>query len=130
MNTVDQAIRQTLVDGQLTCAAAFKVASSLRVAPEEVGRAADRVGVRLSRCQLGLFGYGGRAEGTHRRVQAAHDTAPEMTAAIRASLGEDGRLSCAAAWRIAAELDVGRQAVADAAEGMGLRIGHCQLGAF
>lgn len=130
MNTVEQAIQQALVDGQLPCAAAFRVAESLGVRPEEVGQAADRLDVRLSRCQLGLFGYGRKAEGKHRRVRPVRDVAPGMASAIRASLGEDSRLSCAAAWRIAAQLDVPRQAVADAAEGMDLRIAHCQLGAF
>jgi hypothetical protein len=130
MTTVEQAIQQALVDGHLPCATAFTVAESLQVKPAEVGQAADRLDVRLSQCQLGLFGYGRKAEGKHRRVRAVQDITPEMAAAIRASLGEDGKLSCAAAWRIAAEFEVARQAVADAAEGLGLRIARCQLGAF
>ena len=130
MSQVAEAIREVLVEGQLPCAVAFQVAERLGVEPLQVGQAADALEVRLSRCQLGLFGYGPKAEGKHRRVNPMHDVLPELALAIRTSVGPDGRLSCAAAWRIAAELQVPKQTVSDAAEGLGVRITLCQLGAF
>jgi hypothetical protein len=130
VTNIDQAIRQALVDGQLPCAAAFALAESLRVHPLKVGQAADRLELRLSRCQLGLFGYGQKAEGSYRRVKPTQDIPGELAAAIRASLDQDGRLSCEDAWRIASELRLPKQVVANAAEGLTVRIVHCQLGAF
>jgi len=95
-----------------------------------VGEEADRLGVRLSKCQLGLFGYGPKAEGKHRRVTPMQDVPAELAEAIRAALDEEGKLSCAAAWRIAAQLGLPKQTVSNAVEGLGLRIRRCQLGAF
>ena len=130
MENMAQAIREHLVDEQLPCAAAFAIAESEGLGPLEVGEEADRLGVRLSRCQLGLFGYGPKAEGRHRRIKPMQDVPPELAAAIQSSLGKDGKLTCADAWRIAEQLGIAKQTVANAIEGLGLRIMRCQLGAF
>ncbi|MBI4289329.1 MAG: hypothetical protein HY671_13000 [Chloroflexi bacterium] len=42
-------------DGELPCAAAFKVAGQLKVTPKEVGDAATLLKIRIVRCQLGCF---------------------------------------------------------------------------
>lgn len=130
MVSITESVKQSLVEGQLPCAVAFAIAEQSGADPLQVGQAADALDVRLSKCQLGLFGYGPRAGGKHRRVQPMPNVPPQLVEAIRAGLGKDGRLSCATAWRIAAELGLARQAVSDAVEGLGLRIVQCQLGAF
>lgn len=130
MESIADAIRGALVAGELPCASAFVIAQRLGVEPLKVGQAADELGVRLSKCQLGLFGYGPKAEGKHRRVEAMKEVPDDLAAAIRAALGADGKLSCIAAWQIAAQFGIPRQQVSNAAEGLGVRIGHCQLGAF
>ena len=130
MESIAEAVRGALVKGQLPCASAFVIAERLGVEPLRVGQEADALGVRLSKCQLGLFGYGPKAEGRHRRVTLMQDLPPGLEEAINAALGEDGRLTCAAAWQISDQLDVPRQSVSDAAEGLCVRIGDCQLGAF
>ena len=43
-------------DGKLTCANAFKVASKLKLTPQEVGQRADETNVSISACDLGQFG--------------------------------------------------------------------------
>ena len=43
-------------DGKLTCANAFKVASKLKITPQEVGARADVGNVSISACDLGQFG--------------------------------------------------------------------------
>ena len=52
-----------------------------------------------------------------------------LATAIRARL-RDGRLTCAAAFAIAEELGVPRREVGRAADALGIRLSHCQLGAF
>ena len=52
-----------------------------------------------------------------------------LAAAIRARL-VGGRLTCAAAFLIAEELGVPRSEVGRAADALGIRLSHCQLGAF
>lgn len=119
-------IKESLTEGKLTCASAFKVARRLGVSPREVGQVADKLGVKISQCQLGLFGYGtnrGKALGTVQEVEEG----------LQAMLKEKvvgGRLPCAVAWDIAHELRVKRIDVARAAESLGVRITECQLGCF
>ncbi len=129
-DTIAKAIKEALLKGQLPCACAFAIGQRFGVEPLQVGREADALNVRLSKCQLGLFGYGSKAEGKHHRIKPMKDVPPKLAEAIRAALDEDGKLSCAAAWRIADELCMGKRRVSDAAEGMGVRIVNCQLGAF
>lgn len=130
METISDAIRDALVDGQLPCATAFVIAKQLGVEPIKVGQEADALEIRLSKCQLGLFGYGPKAEGKHRRVKPMQNVPPKLAQAIRAALEPNGKLTCLSAWRIAAELHLPKQKVSDAAEGLGVRIVLCQLGAF
>jgi hypothetical protein len=130
MENTEQAIRNRLIDGQLPCAAAFAIAESEGISPLEVGQQADHLDIRLARCQLGLFGYGPKAEGRHRRIKPMQEVPAELAAAIRDSLDEGDQLACEDAWRIAEQLGIAKQMVADATEGLGLRIVRCQLGAF
>ncbi len=130
MEDITEAISRALVDGQLPCAVVFEIAETLGVEPLQVGEEADRLDVRLSHCQLGLFGWGPKAEGKYRRVKPLKEVPPALAAAIRAALGKDSRLACVDAWRIAAQFGIAKQTVADAAEGLELRVSHCQLGAF
>ena len=130
MESISEAIQNSLLQGQLPCAAAFAIAQRLGVEPLQVGQEADALGVRLSKCQLGLFGYGSKAEGKHKRVKPMQNVPPELAKAIHAAAGEDGKMTCAAAWQIADSFGLSRQEVSNAAEGLGTRVGHCQLGAF
>ena len=52
-----------------------------------------------------------------------------IEAAIRARV-RDGRLTCAAAFLVAEELGIPRSEVGRAADALGIRLSHCQLGAF
>ena len=130
VESVAEAVQKALKGGKLPCASAFVIAERLGVEPLQVGQQADALDVRLSKCQLGLFGYGSKAEGTHRRVKRMKDIPLDLAAAIRAAVDKDGKLSCAAAWHVADELAVPKRRVSDAAEGMGVRLVQCQLGAF
>lgn len=129
-NQMREAIRgKETAKGELFCVSAFQIAEALDVEPLEVGQAADEMDVRLSRCQLGLFGYGPKAEGRHSIVEPAEQVAPELAQAIQERVGEEG-LSCKAAWEIAASLDLPKLQVSSAAEALEIKIVRCQLGAF
>lgn len=121
------AVRDRAQEGQLSCAAAFRIAGELGVTPLAVGEAADALGVKLARCQLGLFGYQG--EGRVVAPAPAEEITPALEQAIREGLIL-GRLPCAVAWAIATRFGVSKLHVANAAEGLGIRIGQCQLGSF
>jgi len=120
-----EALQRQARKGELPCAVAFKLASDLGRPPAEIGAAADALGIRLVKCQLGLFGYSPEKK----IVQAAPAADPAMETAIRDKL-ENGRLACSRAWEVAVAFQVTRMAVSAACEAMQLKIKPCQLGAF
>jgi hypothetical protein len=119
------AIERRAKNGELRCAEAFRIAEELGVAPLAVGQTANELDVRLARCQLGLFGHGPQKSIT----EAAEEIPPDLEQAIREGLIL-GRLPCAVAWAIAARFGMPKLHVANAAEGLEVRIAQCQLGAF
>ena len=52
---LEEAIRAELVNGKLPCAVAFKIAKQHKVAPRQVGDAANQLNIRIMNCQLGCF---------------------------------------------------------------------------
>jgi len=53
--TMDEEIHASLVDGKLPCPQAFRIAKKFKVAPRDVGDAANRLQIKVCNCQLGLF---------------------------------------------------------------------------
>jgi hypothetical protein len=119
------ALQRQAREGELPCAVAFKLASDLSRPPADIGKAADLLGIRLVKCQLGLFGYSPEKK----IVQAAPAADSAMETAIREKL-EDGRLACRRAWEIAVAFHIPKMAVSAACEAMQIKIKPCQLGAF
>jgi len=119
------AIRERVGEGKLACETAFDIAGELDVTPRAVGETADEIGLRLCRCQLGLFGYGER----RRIVEPAADVSPELTQAIDQGLIL-GRLPCAVAWALAARFGMTKLDVSNSVEALEVRLSQCQLGAF
>ena len=120
-----EALQRQAREGELACAVAFKLASELDRPPADIGEAADLLGIRLVKCQLGLFGY----SPAKKIVQAAPAADPAMETAIREKI-ENGRLACRRAWEIAVAFQVSKMAVSAACEAMQIKIKPCQLGAF
>ena len=127
--TVRQEIRSLLLEGRLPCARAFGVSRHLSITPLQVGDIASAMSIRISQCQLGLFGYGPKSEGKHRTVVPAPKVSNELRATIEASL-IGGRLPCKAAWAIATKFSCSRLSVSATAEALSIRISECQLGCF
>ena len=119
-------IQESLTEGKLPCPSAFKVARRLEVSPQQVGEVADELRVKISRCQLGLFGYGSNKG---KSLEPTPEVGEQLEARIRDRVTEE-ELPCATAWDIASELTMKRISVARAAESMGIRITQCQLGCF
>jgi hypothetical protein len=126
---VDAAIRAKLEketrEGTLSCAAAFSLAADLNRSPAEIGKAADLLGIRLVKCQLGLFGYSPEKK----IVRPAATVDPPLQEAIHGDL-QGGRLACRNAWDLAERFRLPRMAVSAACEALGIKVKPCQLGAF
>jgi hypothetical protein len=123
--TLRQAVRDHLVEQEISCVAAHRIATQLKLPAADIGMAIDLQEARIRKCQLGLFGHGS----IHKSVQPADTVTPQLKAAIESVL-VNGRLPCAQAWRIADAAGMPRMAVASACEMLKIKISQCQLGAF
>ena len=118
-------IRKRAEDAKVACAVAFQIAEELELSPAEIGKAIDLLEFRITKCQLGLFGYGPQKK-------AVEPQAPEsrqLEEAIRDAL-EDETLACRDAWSIASRLNIPKMTVSAACEALEIKIKPCQLGAF
>jgi hypothetical protein len=127
--SLHEAMLSRLADGRLPCNQAFAIAQILGLEPLHVGLAANEEGMRISRCQLGLFGYGPKAEGRHKIVNAMEDVPERLAARLRSEAGTDG-ITCRAVWKVADGLGMRRIEASSACETLGIKVSHCQLGCF
>jgi len=122
---IEQAVKQKVLEGKITCAAAHKVAHELGVSSAEIGIAIDLLEMRIIKCQLGLFGYSPQ-KGI---VKPAEDISPQLKEAIEVEL-VNNRLSCLSSWEIAKRFGIAKIDVSAACEKLKIKIFSCQLGAF
>jgi len=127
MKNLAEAIRAASPAGRLPCRRAFDLAASLGIEPFVLGREVTAIGVKISHCELGLFGHTETGKG--RIVNPDPEASLDLKREIAARL-TGGRLPCRSAWEIAAEKGLSRLAVSCAAEGLGVHISSCQLGCF
>jgi len=52
---IDEALAEVSKDGRVACRQALALAKRLGVEPRAIGRAANRLRVKISACQLGCF---------------------------------------------------------------------------
>jgi len=122
-------IMERLEEGRLPCAEAHAIARRFDLDPLSIGQAADDAGIRISHCQLGLFGYGPKSEGKHKIVRPMENVPDELAARLRAAVHGSG-ITCADVWGIADDLEISRLEASNAVEALGLRVSRCQLGCF
>ena len=110
---------------KIPCAVAFEIAKVLQISPEKVGKTADLMNFKLTKCQMGLFGYQPKKKIVNLQDNIKEDVKNAVSDAL-----PHGRLSCKQAWDIASRLHVGKMTVSGACEALGVKIKDCQLGAF
>jgi hypothetical protein len=118
-------ILEQVKNNSISCKKAEEIAGELGFMLEETGKAIDILNIKITKCQLGLFGYGE----TKKIVEPAKEITPELKESITSAM-ENERLSCLAAWKIAGKLNISRLKVASACEALQIKIKPCQLGAF
>ena len=122
---IAQAVKQKASNGEISCAAAHRIAEDTKTPPLEIGFTMDCLEIRLTNCQLGLFGYRPQKS----VVKPAENVSDALGAAIRRSLVK-GRLSCKTAWEIAQRQGLSKMEISSACETLKIKISPCQLGAF
>jgi hypothetical protein len=122
---IAHAVKEKIIDGTIACADAEKIADTLQTTMQDVGVAVDLMEIRISKCQLGLFGYSPEKI----IVKPADNVSEELERSIRNAL-VNKRLPCAAAWYIAEKFTISKMEVSSACEALKIKIKPCQLGAF
>ena len=122
---VAESIKKKVSEGKLPCAVAFEIAEKTGVTPAEVGVNLDLLEIKLSKCQMGIFGYGR----DNKVIKPLAEVPVDLGRSIRDSL-KDGKLACRDAWTIAQRMGIGKMDVSSACDSLGIKISPCQLGAF
>ena len=122
---LEEEVKASLVNGYLPCPDALKMAGRLKVTTQDIGYAADSLGVRVTNCQLGCFKFD---KALHEDL-AGKTVRPNVASGIEKSL-VGGRLPCPAAHELGRELKVSLKEIGDAATRMKIKIIDCQLNCF
>lgn len=122
---IAQKIAAAAKDGAIDCASAHRIAKSNRFPPDQIGVQADLMELRISRCQIGLFGYG-----PGKKLLDPQVTVNDALRADIINTQTDGRLSCRQTWDLAKAHKISKTEMASACEKLEIRIKPCQLGAF
>lgn len=55
LESLENKMKSSLVEGKLPCAVAFKLAKEFKVSPKQVGDTANKLKIKICSCQLGCF---------------------------------------------------------------------------
>ncbi|WP_243371999.1 hypothetical protein [Geotalea sp. SG265] len=125
LQNLETAVRGAVRDGYVPCPSAWRIAADAGISRLAVGAMIDRLGIRITDCQLGCFKVSKTAH-----AGTVSEPFTEEVARQTAALAEKGELTCAAASALAQELKVKPMAVAEAANVQLYKIRQCQLGCF
>lgn len=122
---ISEKLKAASQQGQITCFDAHRAAKDLGVSPSQIGVQTDLLELRISQCQLGLFGYSPEKKKLDPELKMSNQLNQALDDA-----SEDGRISCSRGWEIARALKCSRLELGSACEIKSIRIKPCQLGAF
>ena len=121
-----QKVAAAAENGCLSCTKAHQLAQETGFSPAEVGRAADLLELRLTGCQLGLFGHNREKD---KSIEAVTNPSLELREALAAGQ-KNHRLPCLEAWQAATRFNLKKTEITAACEALNIKISPCQLGAF
>lgn len=90
LSQLEDTVKASLIDGYLPCPVAWRIAKEANVPKVVIGEIADRLGLRITNCQLGCF----KIEKTPYE-KSAHKNIDDKVVTILEKLAEKGKLNCA-----------------------------------
>lgn len=115
----------SLKDGYLPCPAAWKIARQAGVSRLAVGEVADRMGIRISDCQIGFFCREKTAYSDSGNIGVDIQVIEELK-----NQDKINQLTCAKVFDISREFRLKPLNISHQAGALGLKIQKCQLGCF
>ena len=125
LSQLEDTVKASLKDGYLPCSVAFKIAKEAQVPKVAVGEMTDRLGIRVTNCQIGCF----KVDKTIHDNSAHEDLDDGIVSKLNV-LKENNELTCANVFDLAQQLTSTPMAIADVANLRNLKIHNCQLGCF
>lgn len=122
---LEAAVKASLNVGYLSCPVAWQLAKKAGVLKIAVGAITDKLGIRITDCQLGCF----KVDKTPYDGPAPEEPDAGLTARLE-ELADGNKITCAEAFELAHEMKIMPQAVAEAVNINGMKIRDCQLGCF
>jgi hypothetical protein len=122
---LESAVKAAVRDGYVPCPSGWKIAKDAGVSRLDVGAMLDRLGIRVTECQLGCFKVSKTPY-----TGSATEPFGEVVAQRVEELRERGKLTCPNLFALAGELGIEPRSAAEAANVRGYKIGKCQLGCF
>jgi hypothetical protein len=118
-------IKASLKEGCLSCPVAWRIARDYNISKIAVGEIADRLGIRITDCQLGCF----KIEKTPYNESAYEKIDGEVITLLE-ELKEKGQLTCSMVFDLARKSKSKPIAIANEMSARGIKIRGCQLGCF
>ncbi len=119
-----EVLKGASIENKIACAKVFEIVNKHSIFPDIAGLAMNQNKIKITFCQLGLFGY---PEG--KKISKCEKVSDALEDKIFSQL-EDKKLPCGAAWNIASEMNLTKMDITSACEKLGIKINKCQLGAF
>ena len=125
LSQLEDTVKASLKDGYLPCPVAWKIAKEAHVPKVAIGEITDRLGIRITNCQLGCF----KIKKTP-YDNSSYSNIDGKICNILKELHETDQLTCAKAFELARQFNLKPMAIANEVNAMGLKIRGCQLGCF
>ena len=118
-------VKASLKDGYLPCPVAWRIAREANVPRVAIGEITDRLGIRITNCQIGCF----KIEKTPYDNSVHKNIAGEISTMLE-TLKENNQLTCAKVFDLAQQFKLKPMVIANEANVRDLKIHGCQLGCF
>ena len=125
LSQLEDKVKTSLKNGYLPCPIGWKIAKDAGVPKIAVGEITDRLGIRITDCQIGFF----KIDKTPYDGSSQDDIDGEIVSSLK-SLAEADELTCAKIFDLAQQYSLKPIVVANAANAHRLDIHNCQLGCF
>ena len=122
---LEETVKASLKDGYLSCPVAWEIAQTAKVPRIAIGEITDRLGVRITDCQLGCF----KVDKTPYDSSLDKDRDKKIIAMLE-QLKDNEQLTCTKAFDMAQQINVMPIMISNEANERGLKIHNCQLGCF
>jgi hypothetical protein len=125
LSQLEEKVKTSSRDSHLPCATAFKIAREADVPKIAVGEMIDRLGIRITNCQIGCFKVD---KNIHDALESKK--VDSKIVAMLETLQGGNELTCAKVFEMALQLKLTPMAIAIVANSQNFKVQHCQLGCF